>query len=631
MMLRIACLSVCCATALGSGQVHAQLKPRETMTVTPALINEAARGELICSRSDERLLGEPLLQQWLQEQRVVQKARRSAQVPRPGTEESTDFDGRPLEVDWQVLGHRFTEYFAVADYGADVRWAYSPDSSPDAMAASLVKLGYTVKPDVMPMAKETGMQGNRGDRNNQQPVQVLVATHQTPDSESRIILAAGYYPLIHVAANPKAPGLTLMCTPQEPNAQELERTTGIWPTRRIAEVVSAKGTLPADMVEKILVADYPGPLDTLAGYHGLTPAQVDRLLARRALSSLDVNLAGSSAVPLISSQIDTLISRNNHSVGSALIVHRLPQLSTAQREALKQEPRLAELLIIRQGGKPARTLLEQQLRSKSDHEMLRIFRLYELTTEVVDTVLDFGSETLRIYMTMQSRFVYTPAQIERLLTDKNKDVQIGVLRRRDLPITREQYDRGLGHADKDLVFWYSQREGFVPTAAQIESALNSAEPSTRRGMVLRKDVVLTLDQVKRALQDPALRAMVIGRADVKLSEADLDSCIVDSDVGTRFACVGRPDFTLNALRWNSIARDANGNVLRFLLERRTAAPVDWSRWLEKSLLEDPPDVQQKLLRERLLPFTPELLRIAAKSNHPAVRRGACQREPVVCP
>jgi hypothetical protein len=534
-----------------------------------------------------------------------------------------------MAVDWTVLGQRFTEYFAVADYGTDVRWAYSADSTPEAMAERLVALGYTVRPELLPMPKEPGRSGGGGGLRDQLQVQALVATRQTPDSASRIVLVAGYYPLLHGVAKPKAPGLTLMCTPQEPNAQELQAATGIWPTRRIAQAVSAKSTLPPDMVEKILGADYAGPLKLLANYHALTPAQIDRLLARD-MWLLDLNLIGNTAVALSPGQVDALLARNNSSVLRALIVHRLQQLSTAHRETLRQMPALADLLVARQGGEPARALLEQQLRTKTDGEVLALFSLYELNAELVDTMLAFGSDTLRGQLAMQSRFAYTPTQIERMLTDNNRDVQIGVLRRRDLPVTREQYDRGLKHSDKGVVFWYAQREGFAPSAAQIETALSSPEPSIRRGMVLRKEVSLTPDQVKRALQDPAVRAMVIGRADVKLSEAELDSCILDSDVGTRFACVRRPDFTLTPLRWSSIARDTNGNVLRFLLERKTGAPVNWSQWIEKTLREDPPQVQQKLLREPLLPFTPELLRLAAKSTHPAVRRSACEREPAAC-
>ncbi|MGV3727810.1 TadE/TadG family type IV pilus assembly protein [Hydrogenophaga sp.] len=494
---------------------------------------------------------------------------------------------------------------------------------------SAVQQAYAMSQEVVPMPREPGNLDGRGNASAQLPVQVKVATRQSPDGASRIVLAAGYYPLLHGAANPKAAGLTLMCTPKEPDALELEKSIGIWPTRRIQDVVSAKGTLPSDMVEKILVSDYPGPLQALASYHGLTSTQVDRLLAR-AIPQVDQYLAESPAVELNPTQIDTLISRNRYAVGNSLIMRRLSQLSPAQREALSQSPQLADLLVIRQGGEPARAHLEKQLRSRSDDEMQGIFGLYELTSAMVDTVLAFGSDALRSRMAMQSHFVYTPAQIERMLTDKNRDVQIGVLRRRDLPLTREQYDRGLAHPDKGVVFWYSQREGFNPTATQVEAALTDPEPATRRGMVLRKDVDLTPEQVKRALQDPALRAMVIARADVRLSETELDSCTVDRDVNTRFACVRRSDYTLSDLRWNSIARDSNGNVLRFLLQSKKATPLDWPRWLEKSLREDPPEVQQKLLRERLLPFTPDLLRLAAKSIHPTVRRSACERDPAVC-
>lgn len=629
MMFRIACLFVCCATALVYSHAQAQPMPREAMTLTPALIDAAVQSELICNREENRLLGEPLLQQWLQDHVAAQEARRPASTPRADTDASRGSNASPLAVDWTVLGQGFTEYVALAGFGTDVRWAYSPGSTPEAMAARLVALGYTVRPQVLPMPKEPGKAGGRGAPDDEWQVPALVATRQTPDSASRITLAAGYYPLLHGVARPEALGLTLVCTPQEPNAQELEAATGIWPTRRMAQAVSAKSTLPPDLVEKVLASDYPGPLQTLARYHGLNPAQIDRLLARDQ-RQIDLNLVANATVALSERQVDALLARNNPTVLRALIIHRLQQLSTAHQDSLRQAPHLAELLTIRQGGEAARALLEQQLRSKTDAEMLGIFRLYELTPELVDTVLAFGSDALRGLMAMQSQFAYTPAQIERMLTDKSRQVQVGVLRRRDLPLTRAQYDRGLQHPDKDVVFWYGQRKNFVPTAAQIEAALTSPEPSTRRGMVFREDVSLTPDQVKRALQDPALRTAVIGRADVKLSEAELDGCTVDPDVSTRFACVRRPDFTLNPLRWRSIARDANGNVLRLLLQRKTAAPEDWPRWLAKSLREDPPEVQRKLLRERLLPFTPELLRLAAQSTHPSVRRSACEREPAAC-
>jgi hypothetical protein len=313
-----------------------------------------------------------------------------------------------------------------------------------------------------------------------------------------------------------------------------------------------------------------------------------------------------------------------------LVAYRFNELNEDLREKLRQMPATSKQASLRSGGSIALEMLKSMLLKGEDGELYSFVWTDSLSNEMVDTLLSFGQASMRSHLSMNSKFMYTPAHIERMLLDTNSDVVVGVLRRKEIKITREQFDRGINSAEPNIAFWYGQRNEFEPSTDQYESALTSPDAPTRRGAAFDLRFTPTAEQTKRALKDPAIRNIFIGRKDVTLTDADFDACTISQDVGERFACVRRSDYPLTQQRFNIVFSDWNQNVPRFFLQRTGVPQPDLSPYIRNALETGSEKLQLTIAQMNELNLDDGLLKLGSQSKNTAVRAAFCRRQINLC-
>jgi hypothetical protein len=249
--------------------------------------------------------------------------------------------------------------------------------------------------------------------------------------------------------------------------------------------------------------------------------------------------------------------------------------------------------------------------------------------EAIDIVVTRGSPAIKTWMTMENPLNYTSAQIDALLRDPVAAVQIGVLRRQEVQITRAQYDQGVNHSNENLAFWYRMRDEFVPSAEQIEKGLSSPDETTRRGWVLGKHYHLTDSQVARVWQDDALRGSLMSRTDFVLSREQTDACTVDPSPSIRMACVQRADYELTHQRFEHMLLDSNPNVLGDFLWRKEPR-VNLAPFVEHAMQNGNNLALMAIARNNKVPVSEADVQRAQSHANAAVRLAFCKRQPQVC-
>jgi hypothetical protein len=332
-------------------------------------------------------------------------------------------------------------------------------------------------------------------------------------------------------------------------------------------------------------------------------------------------------------QIDQIIRAGEKGELLVLISTRYDTLNAQQREQLATQPVAAPYMTVRAGDREAVRLLTKLIKDGDDgqfSEMLSFFPA--LNNEMVYLILRSGTPKMRSNLTMSSAFNYNAEQKELILQDPDRSVQIGLLRRKDVQFTDAQMVRGINHRDRNLAFWYRQVQGYAATVEQIETGLTASDAPTRAGWALDKRISITRSQAQRGLADPLAYIVVafLQRADVALTEANLDACTAHPDVSVRFACVQRADYSLTQKRFEQIATDRNSNVLRFFLERKNVPPVDVSPFVDDALRTASEDVLLAMAANEALPLTTEQIMLAlAASASPRVKQAFARRKPAM--
>ncbi|MFN7696201.1 MAG: hypothetical protein ACK5O3_19365 [Burkholderiales bacterium] len=424
------------------------------------------------------------------------------------------------------------------------------------------------------------------------------------------------------------PGLTYVCAsgPTQPTAQ----TADLPSLREVEQVVAAQRPMPDAWSARILASESPQRWLALARYRHLTEVQVGALLRARD-KSIPWDLVRSAAAPLSPHQIDGLIAGKDEGLLFALGMYRWESLDEAQRGlVLSRLPqRQRTLVLLRAGGPGADAQLLETIRSGSESEIRRqILARGTVHESHVAALLAHPSVVLRRFLTMDVKFTPTPSIIETILRDPDTDVQVGLLRRRDVSLAAAQLAQGVHHPDRNLAFWYLNHPSYTPTPADVERGLTAADPRVRRSWALLKGYAMTESQLARGLADAdaSTRLAFWQRKEAKLNDAQMDRCLREADFSARDACLQRPEFSLTQERFDWILVDANPNIPGRLFERAAREAWELKAFVDASLRKTSAEGLRRLALETGLALTDAQIQLGRESAEAGVRAAFCQRK-----
>lgn len=531
---------------------------------------------------------------------------------------ASDGQGR-VRISYKVLGTRFHLFTMLGHDRESIMVGWSPNGRVAALAARLRGMGMALVPynhteDPSELIKDASVQGHQLRR-------------ITPDGQSRILLLSGLRWPTETSGNGE--GMALLCEHTQVTDEQVQAALGMPSTQSVRQVVGSGTLKPREWADRVISSGHPSLLEVVSSYRWLQPDQVERLFATNQ-PVVDIALVKNNAVVFTQAQVDILLARQHGSTLRKLVEKRYEVLTSEQRTVLEKHPATALRMTLRAGGQPALALLQMYLMENDIQQIRRTFNaMNNPSSEAIDLVLKHGSPKVRGWMAMEIKSTYTPQQIEAMLTDPEPDVQIGVLRRYELPITDAQYQRGIKHAHPKIAFWYLNRQEHLPSDEAIELGLNSPRESTRRGWVLDNRYKMTPQQIERVWQQPALRGALLGRPDWTISAARADECTVDPEVTIRFSCVKRPDYTLTHDRFKWIVLDWNQNVLSELMHRKSGAP-DVAPFIEHAIDHANNLVLLRIARARDLHISEAQVQRAQRHPNPEVRAAFCKRQPQIC-
>jgi hypothetical protein len=590
-------VAFCLATSVGEAQEISVPAPSSSPNWKPTQlqIDQFFGALLICETSGASITVKSEAERAALGQYVEQKLLASANA-----------DGVSL-VNFSAFGVHFTEVNVAVAFSA-----WSPTGNRDDLAKALRARGFTLV--------DESIEINRG-----HPQPALTSAKITTDEKQQLLLLEGK---LNSGENSPRKGVSLTCVPTSPTDAEVQAATGLPSTRSILRKLSINEKLSKDIVDQLIERGGPQAVQALTRYQWLDADQVEALLASK-LPTVRVGLLRNRNAALSVQQIDQIIRAGEKRELLVLISTRYDTLNAQQREQLARQPVAAPYMTVRAGDGAAVKLLTKLIKDGDDGqfpEMLSFFPA--LNDEVVYLILRSGTPKMRRNLTMSSAFNYNAEQKELILQDPDRDVQIGLLRRKDVQLTDAQVARGINHRDVNLAFWYRQVKGYVPTAEQIEIGLMASDASTRAGWAFDERISITQLQAQRGLADPSTTVVIaiLRRADIALTEANLDACTAHSDVSVRFACVRRADYTLTQKRFEQIATDTNSNVLRFFLERKNVPPIDVNPFLDEALRTASEDVLLAMAANQALLLTAEQINLVlAASVSPRVKQAFARR------
>lgn len=244
------------------------------------------------------------------------------------------------------------------------------------------------------------------------------------------------------------------------------------------------------MIDQVIQRGGPNAVQYLSGYQWLDTDQIAALIAYKR-SALTRRLLNNKRASLSAHQVNQLIDADELPELLALLATRYEALNAAQREQLARRSSVAPYMTVRAGDAAAVELLTRLIKDGDDGRFSQLLAYFPaLNDAVVNFILNRGTPTMRTALTMNSAFNYKAEQKEAILLDADRAVQIGLLRRKDVKLTTEQVARGIKHPDKDLTFWYRQAKRYAPTAEQIEIGLTSSDAPTRAGWALNERIAL---------------------------------------------------------------------------------------------------------------------------------------------
>lgn len=525
-------------------------------------------------------------------------------------------DGRLGGAPFHALNANFTEVFTTGWDRSASNWGWSADEEVERLENTLKQRGIILIPQAAPEFLSS-LKNVRG------------FVEITPARKRGLYIFPGRLVFGASGGHSVSPGgASMWCTLETPTNAEVLKELGV---PSIAEVrrILGSGQPEKSWIDNIINNGDPRLLAAIADYRLLEADQVEKLLSSSSPEVLS-RLIANSQIQLSSAQVDRLIAAGIPTVLRSLVTRKFTSLTPEQQATLRESPITRRDATLRSGGSYAISRLRKML-EKDDESGLSYFVWTDpLSVEIVDTILEYGSPSMRRHLAMNSKFMYTPDQIEAMLADSEQNVVIGVLRRKDLSITRAQFDRGIDSPSPTVAFWYRLRDEFSPTAKQVEDGLTASDASTRSSWAIDLRYTPTPEQTRRALKDPELAAAFLQRKDIILTAGEFDACTTSVDFRVRFACVKRADYPLTQSRFEAMASDLNPNVLGGFLERKETTPPDLDPYIQSALANAPPDVLVAMAGNKSLPLLPAHLAIGIQSQNGKVRAAFCRRPGAMC-
>ena len=420
----------------------------------------------------------------------------------------------------------------------------------------------------------------------------------------------------------RTPGASAYCVVGETSAKDAQ-ALGLEPIYEVQRVIDNNVAKPPAWGNAIIASASKRRMRILASYTQLTPDQVSGLLAARDGAVTRV-LIESFNTKLSATELDTLIS--NPAYASAVALTRLGQLSAEQRRKIMTliSPATRDILTLREPSAAADALLIRIIDQNDTQAVLNAFRQHtQPNNEHINRILASPSAELRREFTLSIKFSPTRAQIERIMNDPDPGVRIGLLRRKDVAIPDALISKGVNHLDKSLQFWYLANGSYKPTPSEIEIGLTNLDVPRRRGWLLRDKITLTQAQINRAFDDKQTRWAVVRRADLKLSDEQVDRCITSDDYQVRSTCVERADFELTQARFTTLMSDSNPNIPLSLIRESKKRGLDLVPFVSTAFKQGYPAVLIGMAKADL-PFTDAQLMAGSKFADPNVQSVFCR-------
>jgi hypothetical protein len=508
----------------------------ETATAAPTQAQiDSALEPLVSCNFDERKesIDDPVVFKFLEEQRERKY----------GNGQTGRFD-----VNFKSKDVQFNRLDSYAGPGGAVQIMYASTATPQQLENLMRSKGWQFS---RVDGKEFQAQGS-----------IAQALKMDMQNTTRVVILPGLQSLTPKESSLKGEGASVICHFGSTKESDWNNQSGLPTSDQMLRLDQDKKPYPIAWIEPIIAKGNTSAKLAIAHKAKLTDNQVHRLwqdkeIQHQLISSKFNQLTLEHLLGLVRDKQDYLIEYS--------IAQQLARLPEAYAAKLKTIPKYARMLATANRQPEVVDDLIQALKNKDEAKIYRFVALYGVYDDlVVDVIFTYGADRWKQEAADRRVQKFTPAQIERALTDPSRDVQIWMLRRKDVELTRAQYDRGIQSKQRDVAFWYQQNKTYVPTSAQVDEGLDSPDEPTRWSWANRKDIVLTPLQLVKLLKDPVprVRYSIWNRPEWAPNEAGIDLCFAELTGYDMRICFSKAEFEMKLKWFNLIVRNSNRNVIR---------------------------------------------------------------------
>ncbi len=521
-----------------------------------------------------------------------------------------------LDVTFNVKGIRFTRFESYAGVGGLVQNGYAPKATLVQLETLMRHYGWTFVP--------------ADGKQFQVPGSVLQALRMDMQNTTRVLILPGIYSLTAGETNPEAAGATVSCSLTSTSEADWQNKDGLPTSDQMLRLDQEGKPYPKGWIEPVIAKGSPSAKAAIVSRAELTDSQVHRLWQDE---DLRYALISAKFSQLKMEHLEDLLVKGDSYKIEHLIARWSSQLPSAYVTKLQMNPKYARMLATASRNPEVLDDLKKALKSSDEIKIRQFMTLYKLYDDaVVDAIFTYGSEYWKREAADRRESKFTPAQIERALTDSNAEVQIWMLRRKDVEITRAQYDRGINHKDPRIAFWYQGRSAYIPASAQVDVGLTSPDESIRWSWANRKDIVLTPTQIEKLVNDPVLRVKysVWNRPEYSPDEAAIDKCFAEMQGYAMRLCFSRDDFDAKPRWFELIVRNWNRNVIRAWREHPTFSQTIHESMLNDLALRADASLLQGLMDANDLIFNERQATSFPVNITPSVKQTYCKRIKATC-
>lgn len=222
--------------------------------------------------------------------------------------------------------------------------------------------------------------------------------------------------------------------------------------------------LPENVIERIWRDSAKVVRNSVLRYPYLNERQIDSILRSGDMAAIHGLTHQDHWPRLTESHLSQLIALRRVTLDRRMAETAKLSPALVQQLARNDDPETALWLAYRYGSGSGNGSVAghmEKLIATGDPSRIKhiVWAMKPIPSELVDLVLRHPDATVRSHLTTNGNFQPTAAQVDLILQDPDRDVQIGLLRKSEIPISREQLSKGINHADKNLAFWYRHRLG----------------------------------------------------------------------------------------------------------------------------------------------------------------------------